>query len=133
MLPLRTNATWGLQRITQAGALSNQNAAATTYTYAYDDTAGEGVDIYIVDTGILTTHREFNGRARWGTSFVGTSSDGHGHGTHVSGTAAGTTYGVAKVSISDLHYKMFLTALSYDSESESYCCPSLELQWLGGY
>ncbi|KAF6747229.1 serine protease [Ephemerocybe angulata] len=92
----QTNAPWGLQRISQAGALSNTNTAALTFTYTYDTTAGAGVDIYIVDTGVLTTHTEFGGRAKWGTSFVGTTTDGHGHGTHCAGTAAGSTYGVAK-------------------------------------
>jgi cerevisin len=56
--------------------------SALTYTYTYDDSAGSGVDIYIVDTGVLTTHNQFGGRARWGASFVGETRDGNGHGTH---------------------------------------------------
>lgn len=48
--------------------------------------------------GILTTHNEFGGRATFGYNAVAGSSntDGNGHGTHVSGTIGGTTYGVAK-------------------------------------
>ncbi|KAJ3525701.1 hypothetical protein NMY22_g10464 [Coprinellus aureogranulatus] len=64
--------------------------------YVASDAAGAGVDVYVVDTGILTTHKEFGGRARWGTSFVGTSTDGNGHGTHCAGTIGSITYGVAK-------------------------------------
>ena len=86
-----------MQRITQAGALSSQNAAGRTFRYTYDNAAGADVDVYVVDTGALTTHREFGGRARWGTSFVGETRDGNGHGTHCAGTVASFTYGVAKM------------------------------------
>ncbi|HMC72045.1 MAG TPA: S8 family serine peptidase, partial [Mycobacteriales bacterium] len=54
---------------------------------------------YIVDTGILTSHSDLGGRASVGFDAV---NDGHngidcnGHGTHVSGTVGGNTYGVAK-------------------------------------
>ncbi|KAH6908860.1 serine protease [Coprinopsis sp. MPI-PUGE-AT-0042] len=92
----QTNAPWGLGRISQAGRLSSQSTTALTYSYTYDDSAGSGVDIYIVDTGVLTTHNQFGGRARWGASFVGGTSDGNGHGTHCAGTAAGSQFGVAK-------------------------------------
>ncbi|PIL31922.1 hypothetical protein GSI_06626 [Ganoderma sinense ZZ0214-1] len=93
----QTNATWGLQRINQAANLTDQNTGDLTFTYTYDDSAGEGVDIYVVDTGIFTNHSEFQGRAVWGATFGGyADADGNGHGTHVSGTAAGVTYGVAK-------------------------------------
>ncbi|KAF8988810.1 peptidase S8/S53 domain-containing protein [Cyathus striatus] len=79
----QTNAPWGLHNF--------------TYTYTYDSSAGSGVDIYVVDTGIYTSHSDFGGRASWGTSFGGyATSDGNGHGTHCAGTAAGTCYGVAK-------------------------------------
>lgn len=44
----RTNAPWGLQRISQAAKLSSTSTTALTYSYTYDDTAGTGVDIYIV-------------------------------------------------------------------------------------
>ncbi|PPQ72490.1 hypothetical protein CVT24_003253 [Panaeolus cyanescens] len=93
----QTNAPWGLQRISQRAKLSSTSTTALTYTYNYDATAGRGVDIYIVDTGIYTAHSDFGGRARWGASFNNLgNSDGNGHGTHCAGTAAGTRYGVAK-------------------------------------
>ncbi|EUC54859.1 serine protease [Rhizoctonia solani AG-3 Rhs1AP] len=57
---------------------------------------GGGVDIYGLDTGILTTHTSFGGRATWGATYGGYASrDGNGHGTHTAGTAAGSGFGLA--------------------------------------
>jgi subtilisin family serine protease len=84
------NATWGLDRVDQhALPLSN------TYSYTND---GTGVHAYIIDTGIRFDHSEFGGRAVSGYDAVdgGSADDCNGHGTHVSGTVGGTTYGVAK-------------------------------------
>ncbi|KAI8866375.1 subtilisin-like protein, partial [Ramicandelaber brevisporus] len=80
------------------GRVSSRNAVSNPSTYFYDGNAGAGVKIFIVDTGIRVTHKEFAGRAVWGANFVGDgqNSDGNGHGTHCAGTSAGTTYGVAK-------------------------------------
>ncbi len=68
----------GLDRIDQAvGPLNG------VYKYAYD---GAGVRVYVVDTGVRTTHTEFGGRAVKGIDLVnvgGSATDCNGHGTHV--------------------------------------------------
>ena len=86
-----TNATWGIDRIDQRNL-----PLGTTYNYT---NTGVGVTAYIIDTGIRFDHSEFGGRAVSGFDAVtsgGNAADCNGHGTHVSGTVGGTTYGVAK-------------------------------------
>ena len=61
--------------------------------------SGAGVHLYIVDTGINSRHTEFTGRVGNGFSSINDGrgvEDCHGHGSHVSSTAAGTQYGIAK-------------------------------------
>ncbi|KAF9728368.1 proteinase B [Paraphaeosphaeria minitans] len=88
-LTTQTDAPWGL------GAISHRNGSSTSYVH--DSTAGQDTYAYVVDTGIVTTHTEFGGRASLGYNAVGGEhTDTLGHGTHVAGTIGGSTYGVAK-------------------------------------
>jgi len=68
---------------------------------------GVGTNVYVLDTGVRTTHSLFGGRAFPGVDFstgvldvcsptdTSCAADAYGHGTHCAGTVGATTYGVA--------------------------------------
>jgi len=82
--------TWGLNRI---GA----DARGRT---------GAGATIFVLDTGVRSTHNEFSGRAasaldmssgskRVCNGDANCANDAQGHGTHCAGTTSGVSFGVA--------------------------------------
>ena len=91
---IEKNAPWGLARISHRNSLS----LGTFSKYLYSSDGGEGVDVYVIDTGTNVKHVDFEGRAHWGKTIPANDEDldGNGHGTHCSGTVGGKKYGVAK-------------------------------------
>jgi hypothetical protein len=84
---------WGLDRIDQRNLPLNW-----TFTYP---SAPQTVHVYVLDTGIRTTHSQFGGRAFGAFTAISDgygTDDRNGHGTHVAATIGGSTYGVAKSS-----------------------------------
>ena len=87
---------WNLDRL-------DQHSNHLDHSFSPDGD-GKDVDIYIIDTGVRASHQELKDRVFYAgfdavDHLTGTNNQGrdcNGHGTHCAGTAAGSTYGVAK-------------------------------------
>ncbi|KAF3171276.1 hypothetical protein TWF225_005427 [Orbilia oligospora] len=93
-------APWSLQRISGTAPVTQNGRPTTELSYKYRFTEledGEGVEVYIVDTGIDVDHPEFGKRARNAIStFDDDLEENSGHGTQIAGAIGSLTYGVAK-------------------------------------
>jgi hypothetical protein len=90
---------WGLDRLDDESGLDNDYSPSRT---------GADAHVYVLDTGVRTTHTDFGGRAIPTLEVVSSTvvecnatdttcaDDANGHGTHCAGTIGGTKYGVAK-------------------------------------
>ncbi|KAF9164496.1 hypothetical protein DFQ26_001387 [Actinomortierella ambigua] len=96
---------WGLLRISQRKRVKDECVNQRCATYKYPKKAGAGITAYVIDTGIQTSHPEFEGRAYLGKNVIEGSpdTDEHGHGTYVASILGGRLAGVAKkVSLVDV-------------------------------
>ena len=124
---------WGLDRVDDRQGLDN--------SYEAPANGGQGVHVYVADTGIRTTHGDFfdaSGAGRavptlqaldkglevCSPSDTKCAEDLNGHGTHCAGTIGGSQYGIAKGAT--LHAVKVLS----DSGSGSWMNFLLALDWV---
>ncbi|KAG0030630.1 serine protease [Podila clonocystis] len=88
------NAPWGLARISHRKRLT----LGTFNKYEFDPNGGNGVTVFVIDTGVNVDHKEFGGRASWGKTIPSgdPDQDDNGHGTHCAGTIGSAAFGVSK-------------------------------------
>lgn len=88
----QSNAPWNLSRL-------DQQFLPVDSAYAYPSAAGTGVRVYVIDSGVTPNASQFGNRLLAGATAVNDnrgSSDCNGHGTHVAGSVASSSWGVAK-------------------------------------
>lgn len=116
--PRGTNGLWGLGRVS--------NAAPSQTTLRIANEQGRVIDIYIIDTGIQTTHADFEDRATHAFDCTGQGpGDGNGHGTHCASTAAGAEYGVAVES------DLFAVKVLNSGGSGTFACVIQGIEYVG--
>ncbi|THX52305.1 hypothetical protein D6D11_04784 [Aureobasidium pullulans] len=99
----RPKAPWHLQALSAGQKLDSIRDSGPATQIKYNNTVGggQGVNIYIIDSGVDVEHRLFQGRARnFHKCYVDTDGecfkDKVGHGTAVAGCAGARFYGTAQ-------------------------------------
>eukprot|EP01064_Diplonema_japonicum_P036250 TRINITY_DN808_c0_g1_i1.p1 TRINITY_DN808_c0_g1~~TRINITY_DN808_c0_g1_i1.p1 ORF type:complete len:1725 (+),score=540.88 TRINITY_DN808_c0_g1_i1:71-5176(+) len=98
---------WGLSRLTHrqdweaSSSSSTSTSTRSQQSFKHNSEWGEGVYVFVLDTGVECGHRELKGRCYNGLDYKGVVSDelqrdDNGHGTYVASLVAGSTYGVAR-------------------------------------
>ena len=93
------SASWGIARVIRRRApWPVRRLQFPRSTFFRCVRTGAGVDLYVVDTGVLPGHDEFSGRAASIYEYYssGGAGDNHGHGSGVASCAAGATVGLAR-------------------------------------
>jgi len=92
---------WNLDRVNQRNNSLDGDTDATA-------NLGAGVHVFVFDTGVRTTHEQFQSRAKQtlcsvcypmevcGASDTDCAFDRNGHGTHCAATVGGKDYGIAR-------------------------------------
>ncbi|BFZ56194.1 hypothetical protein PYCC9005_003236 [Savitreella phatthalungensis] len=103
----REHTGWGLQRISDFQPIPPElrsSARNSGFVYVYDDkAAGKGVEVYVIDSGIMCEHIDFEGRAECPNEGDMTEKDPkkqsnqpiEGHGTAIASVIGGVNFGVA--------------------------------------
>ncbi|PSN67726.1 subtilisin-like protein [Corynespora cassiicola Philippines] len=96
------NAPWNLAQLSAFSSKWRGNPWELKHKYTYDGIAGEGVVVYVMDSGIQENHPDLAGRVIKAYNYwhkFESDDDNSGHGTHVAGIIVSRTYGVAKKAI----------------------------------
>jgi aqualysin 1 len=127
LMPFTAGSTsqWGLSRISQRELPLNNYFDPRGGT-------GDGVHIYIVDSGIRAQHVEFGNRVSGnyfdiGGDGPGGGGDCSGHGTRVAGVAGGANNGVAQSST------LYSVRITDCSDNSSVAALSAGLEWIIDY
>ena len=99
---------------------------------AWDEVTGDGITVAIIDTGIDSTHPDLAGRVIDGANFSTDDRtawrDGHGHGTHVSGTVAANDDAIGVVGMAPKASLLAVKVLD-DYGSGSYSNVTAGIEW----
>jgi len=99
---------------------------------AWPSSMGEGIKIFICDTGIDSDHPDLVANLRTGKSFVPTESsteDFNGHGTHCAGTAAASDNNIGVVGVAPYAY-LYPTKVLSSTGSGSWSYLIAALDWI---
>lgn len=67
----QSDAPWGIARLSTGSThFPPGSNPFADFDFVFDDAAGEGTDVYILDTGIFASHDDFGNRAELLKSFI---------------------------------------------------------------